>query len=342
MTVLMGVGDPRFFANTGPHGLRAVAAAAGSAVPEEDCRITGLAALEAAGPSEVSFLGASRHAALLEATRARAVLVAQGMEAHVPSGCAALVVPDPFAAWAQVAALFHPQPAPRAGIHRTAVVESCATVDPSAEIGPHAVIEAGARIGPRCRIGPGAVIGAGVVIGADARIGAHVSISHAVLGDRVTVFPGARIGQDGFGFTASAQGFVTTPQLGGVEIGDDVQIGANATVDRGALRSTVIGAGTRLDNLVQVGHNVRIGRHCAIAAQTGLSGTAEIGDFVVIGGQAGVADHMKVGARARVSAQAGVMSEIPAGASVASSPARPVREVFREIAWVKRMAVAKG
>ncbi len=341
MSVRMGVGSPLFFANTGPHGLRAVAAAAGCAEPPaDDCPITGLAALDAARPGEISFLGAPRHAALLDATRAAAVLVTREMAARVPPGCAALVVADPFAAWARVAALFHPLPPLRPGVHPTAVVGDGACLDPTAEIGPHAVIECGARIGPRCRIGPGAMIGAGVAIGADGRIGAHVSISHAVLGDRVTVFPGARIGQDGFGFTPSAQGFVSTPQLGGVVIGDDVHIGANCTIDRGTLRNTEIGAGTRLDNLVQVGHNVRIGRCCAIAAQTGLSGTAEIGDFVMMGGQAGVADHVHVGSGARVSAQAGVMSEIPPRASVAGSPARPVREVFREIAWVKRMAKA--
>jgi UDP-3-O-[3-hydroxymyristoyl] glucosamine N-acyltransferase len=338
MSVPQDVGNPRFFTNTGPHGLRAVAAAAGCDPPEADVPITGLASLEDAVAGEISFLGTSKHAALLQATLASAVLVPADMVARVPVGCAALVIGDPFAGWAKVAALFHPMPKPKPGIHRSAVVEEGAIVDPTAEICAQAVIEAGAEIGAHCRVGPGAVIGAGVVLGAECRIDAHVSISHAVLGARVLVYPGARIGQDGFGFTPSPQGFISTPQLCGVVIGDDVEIGANTTIDRGALRNTVIGAGTRLDNLVQVAHNVRIGRHCAIAAQTGLSGTSELEDFVMMGGQAGVADHVKVGAKARVGAQSGVMSEIAAGAVVVSSPARPVREVFREIAWVKRMA----
>ena len=226
----------------------------------------------------------------------------------------------------------------RPGVHPSAIVAADAVIDPTAEIGPHAVIGALAAIGPRCRIGPGAVIDDGVVLGADCRIGAHASISHAVLGTRVYIYPGARIGQEGFGFTITPRGFVTTPQLCGVVIGDDVEIGANTTIDRGALRDTSIGAGTRIDNLVQIAHNVRIGRHCAIAAQVGISGSAEIGDFVAIGGQAGIADHMRIGAKARVGAQSGVMSEIEAGAVVVSSPARPVREVFREIAVLKKLA----
>ena len=152
------------------------------------------------------------------------------------------------------------------------------------------------------------------------------------------MYPGARIGQEGFGFTIAKSGFRTIPQLAGVVIGDDVEVGANTTIDRGSLRDTVIGAGTRLDNLVQVAHGVHIGRHCAVAAQVGLSGSAEIGDFVVIGGQAGVAEHTTIGTGARVGAQSGVMSTIEPGAVVVSSPARPVKQVFREIATLKRLA----
>ena len=182
------------------------------------------------------------------------------------------------------------------------------------------------------------MIGAGVVLGPECRIGAHVSISHAILGARVYVFPGARIGQEGFGFAISALGFQTVPQLGMVILEDDVEVGANTTIDRGSLRDTVIGAGTRLDNLVQVAHNVRIGRYCAVAALVGISGSAEIGDFVVVGGQVGVADHVRVGTKAQIGAQSGVMSDLDAGAVVIGSPARPAREVFREIAIVKRLA----
>jgi UDP-3-O-[3-hydroxymyristoyl] glucosamine N-acyltransferase len=339
----ISAGNPRFFACTGPHPLAAVAAAAGcgilqSDVSRRDLLLTGLAALETAGPSEISFVGHRRHAAALARTRAGAVLVGPDMQANVPAGTVALVTADPPAGWAQVAKLFHPAQAVSPGIDRSAVVADSAVVDATVEVRAHAVIDAHAEIGPRCKIGPGAVIGEGVVLGPDCRIGAHVSISHAILGARVTIFPGARIGQEGFGFTISPLGFRTVPQLCLVILEDDVEVGANTTIDRGSLRDTVIGAGTRLDNLVQVGHNVRIGRHCAVAALVGISGSAEIGDFVVVGGQAGLADQVRVGARARVGAQAGVMSDIDAGAVVVGSPARPAREVFREIATLKRLA----
>jgi UDP-3-O-[3-hydroxymyristoyl] glucosamine N-acyltransferase len=338
MKQLTGVGNPRFFARTGPHPLAVVAAAAGCAPPPSDVLLTGLAALDAAEPDEVSFLGTPRHAALLERTRAGAVLVHPDMRAHVPACSSMLVTPDPVAGWAQVAALFHPMPCVSPGIHPSAAVAGDAAVHASAEICAQAVIGARAEIGARCKIGPGAIIGEGVVLGPDCRIGPHVSISHALLGARVYVYPGARIGQEGFGFTIASHGFQTVPQLGCVILEDDVEVGANTTIDRGCLRDTVIGAGTRLDNLVQVAHNVRIGRHCAIAALVGISGSVEIGDFVVIAGQAGFADHVRVGARAQVGAQAGVMSDIAAGAVVVGSPARPARDVFREIAMLKKMA----
>ncbi len=338
MTVSDIVGNPRFFANTGPHALCAIAAAAGCEAAAGSVLIAGLASLETATADQISFLGDPRHAAMLEHTHAGAVLVSPGTKDRVPHGSVALVTDDPIAGWARVAALFHPVPALAAGVHRSAVVADDAVVDPTAEVCAQAVIGARAEIGPRCRIGPGAVIGDGVVVGADCRIGSLASISHAVLGARVYVYPGARIGQEGFGFTITARGFLTAPQLCGVIIGDDVEVGANTTIDRGSLRDTVIGAGTRLDNLVQVAHNVRIGRYCAIAAQVGISGSAEIDDFVVVGGQAGIADHMRIGAKARVGAQAGVMSAIPSRAVVVGSPARPAREVFREIATVKRLS----
>jgi UDP-3-O-[3-hydroxymyristoyl] glucosamine N-acyltransferase len=342
MTVSSIVGNPRFFTNTGPHALGVVAAAAGCAAPAEAAFIVGLAPLEAAAREQISFLGNPRHIPMLERTSAGAVLVSPEMRNRVPAGCVALVTDDPCASWARVAALFHPVQGPVAGVHASAIVAEDATVDVTAEICAHAVIGARAEIGPGCCVGPGVVIGDGVVLGADCRIGAHASISHAVLGARVYIYPGVRIGQEGFGFTITARGFLTAPQLGGVVIGDDVEVGANTTIDRGALRDTVIGSGTRIDNLVQIAHNVRIGRHCAIAAQVGISGSAEIDDFVVMGGQAGVADHIHIGTRARIGAQSGVMSEIANGAVVVGSPARHSRDVFRELATLKRLVRRQG
>ena len=332
------VGNARYFANTGPHPLSAIRARLGCEETGPELTVMGLASLEDAGPEHVSFVGHVRHGAALARSRAGAVIVSPALRAQVPAGMAEIVVADPLTGWADVAAMFHPAPDAEAGRHPSAVVARDAEVSPLAEIGPHAVIGARAVVGAGCVIGPGVVIGAGVVLGAGCRIGAHASISHAVLGARVYVYPGARIGQEGFGFSITKAGFRTTPQLAGVEIGDDVEVGANTTIDRGSLRNTVIGAGTRLDNLVQVAHGVRIGRHCAVAAQVGFAGSADIGDFVVIGGQVGVAEHTIVGSGARVGAQSGVMSTIEPGAIVVSSPARPVKQVFREIALLKRLA----
>ncbi len=259
------------------------------------------------------------------------------MVSRVPAGSVALTTGDPYGAWARVAALFHPLPPSRPGIHPSAVVAPGARVDPSAEVGPLAVIGARAEIGPRCIIGAGAVIGDGVVLGPDCRIGTHVSLSHALVGARVVIYPGVRVGQDGFGFAAAGDGFRAVPQLGRVILEDDVSVGANTTIDRGSLHDTVIGAGSCLDNLVQIGHNVHIGRACVVVAMVGISGSTIVEDHVTIGGQAGFVGHIRIGRGARVGAQAGVMSDIAPGAEVVGSPALPVHEFFRQIATLRRL-----
>ncbi len=334
-------GDGRFFARTGPHSLAAVAAVAGGTAGEGDLLLAGIAPLQAAGPDELSFLDNRRYLPALRQTRAGAVIVHPDLAGDVSAGTMAIVTREPYLGWARAAALFFPPPPVRPGVHAAAVVESGAIVDPSAEIGPLAVIGAGAEIGPRCRIGAGAVIGAGVILGADCRVGPHASISHARLGARVYIYPGARIGQEGFGFAIGPAGPVTVPQLGLVIIGDDVEVGANSCVDRGSAQDTVIGMGSRLDNLVQIGHNVQLGRCCVVVAQVGIAGSAIVEDFVQIGGQAGIAGHITIGRGARIGAQAGVMGEIPAGQEWVGSPAMPAREMFRQVALVKRLAMRK-
>ena len=333
------LGDPRFFQRAGPFALRDVALAAGVAVPAASAAMfTGVAPLQTAGVAEISFLHNPRYGAALTGTQAGAVIIGRASLDKVPAGCVALVADDPHQAWAKVASLFHPVPPVTPGIHPSAVVDPAAVVDPSAEIGPLAVVGARAEIGAYCRIGPGAVIGAGVLMGAACRVGALASISHAILGKRVFVYPGARIGQDGFGFAITNTGFLTVPQLGRVLLEDDVEVGANACVDRGAAQDTVIGAGSRLDNLVQIGHNARLGKCCVVVAQAGISGSTVVEDFVQIGAQAGLAGHLTVGARARLGAQCGVMSDVAPGADVVGSPAMPVREFFRNVAVLRRLA----
>lgn len=211
-------------------------------------------------------------------------------------------------------------------------------IDASTEVGPFCVIEAGVSIGPGCRIGPYVSIAKGVQIGKDCRIGAHVSISHALIGDRVHLHPGARLGQEGFSFARTSKGFLTIPQLGRVLIEDDVEIGTNSTIDRGSVRDTVIGAGSRVDNLVQIGHNVRLGKCCVVVAQVGISGSTVLEDFVQVGGQAAFTGHVTIGRGAQVGAQAGVISDVAPGAIVLGSPAQPRQDFFRQVATLKRLA----
>nr|WP_249152839.1 UDP-3-O-(3-hydroxymyristoyl)glucosamine N-acyltransferase [Bradyrhizobium liaoningense] len=335
------LGNPRFFRRSGPFSLAVVASAARGVADEVELLLEGVAPLQTAGPKEVSFLDNRRYASALDQTLAGAVIVHPDMAARVPSKAATIVTNEPYAAWARVAALFHPVPPPSPGIHPSAFVADGALVDPSAEVGPLSVIETGAEIGPGCRIGPCAVIGGGVIVGRDCRIGAHVSLSYALLGARVYVYPGARIGQEGFGFASTKDGFLSVPQLGRVIIEDDVEVGANTTIDRGSSQDTLIGAGSRLDNLVQIGHNVVLGRCCVIVAQVGISGSTVLEDFVRVGGQAGLAGHLRIGRGAEIGAQAGLMSDLDPGAKVLGSPAQPKRDFFRQIATLMKMAKKK-
>jgi UDP-3-O-[3-hydroxymyristoyl] glucosamine N-acyltransferase len=332
------LGDARFFRRCGPFPLAVVASTARGIANDVELLLEGIAPLQTAGPKEVSFLDNRRYASALDQTSAGAVIVHPDIAARVPSTAVKIVTDEPYAAWARVAALFYPVPPPSPGIHPSAIVAEGALVDPSAEVGPLCVIGSGTEIGPGCRIGPCAVIGSGVAIGRDCRIGAHVSLSHALVGARVFIYPGARIGQEGFGFAYTKDGFLSVPQLGRVILEDDVEVGANTTIDRGSSHDTVIGAGSRLDNLVQIGHNVALGRCCVIVSQVGISGSTVLEDFVRVGGQAGLAGHLRIGKSAEIGAQAGLMSDIAPGARVVGSPAQPIKDFFRQIATLRRLS----
>lgn len=334
-------GDPRFFRCAGPFALAAVVDAAGADAPPRRLTLHRVAPLAAATQQDVSFcLNGRKHLAALAATQAAAVIVHPDMAGKVPDTAVGVVASDPLVAWTHVAALFHPAPPVRPGIHPSAVVAATARIDPSAEVGPLSVVGDHVVIGPRGRIGAMAVIGDGVVIGRDARIGPHASVSHALIGDRVYIYPGARVGQEGFGFAITPEGFHTVPQLGRVLIENDVEVGANTTIDRGTLEDTVIGAGTRIDNQVQIGHNVRLGKACVLVSQVGISGSTVLEDHVVVAGQAGIAGHLRVGAGSRIGGQAGVMADIPPRSDVVGAPAQPVKVFFRELATIRRLARA--
>ncbi|UPY35950.1 UDP-3-O-(3-hydroxymyristoyl)glucosamine N-acyltransferase [Sediminicoccus sp. KRV36] len=336
--------DPRFLGPARPLTLAAILAASGGqpggdAGADAGRVFAGVAPLSTATPDQVSYCESRAYAQTLAESQAGLVLVPGEFAAQVPAGCIAVICRNPALAFGLVAAQFHPKPSPDGQIHPSATIHPEARIGAGTEIGPHAVIEAGAEIGRNCRIGPFALIGHHVVLGDDCVIHSHCSVTHAVLGRGVVLHPGARIGQEGFGFTVTEDGrFVTAPQLGSVRLGDGVEIGANSCVDRGSLGETVLGPGTRLDNLVQVGHNVRTGRGCILVAQVGVSGSTTLGDYVTAGGQSGFAGHLKIGSKVRIGAQAGVMNDIPPGIEILGSPAAPKKEVIRSMLVLKRLS----
>jgi UDP-3-O-[3-hydroxymyristoyl] glucosamine N-acyltransferase len=305
--------------------------------------IRNIAPLDTAGAADLSFLDNSKYASALATTRAGACLVAPRFIEQAPRHVVALETPQPYPAFVAVTRKLFANLLRPSSLFGTAGRAANAQIDPSARVeagvtvDPLAVIGARAEIGAGTLIGPGAVIGPDVHIGRDCAVGAHVSILHALIGDRVIVHPGVRIGQDGFGFLPSPQGHKKIPQTRRVIIQDEVEIGANTTIDRGATRDTIIGEGTKIDNLVQIGHNVSIGRHCLIVSQVGISGSVTVGDFAVLAGQVGVADHLTIGEGAILGARAGVMSNVPAGARWAGFPAEPAIDWKRGQATVRRL-----
>jgi UDP-3-O-[3-hydroxymyristoyl] glucosamine N-acyltransferase len=308
-----------------------------------DRRIRNVAPLDSAGASDLSFLDNSKYIGELATTRAGACLIAPRFVEQAPRQVVVLETPQPYPAFVAVTRkLFANMLRPKSlfginGRAATAEIDPSARLEADVTIDPHAVIGARAQIGTGTLIGPGAVIGPGVHIGRHCAVGAHASILHALIGDRVIIHPGARIGQDGFGFLPSRQGHQKIPQTRRVIIQDDVEIGANTTIDRGATRDTVIGEGTKIDNLVQIGHNVSIGRHCVIVSQVGISGSVTIGDFAMLGGQVGIADHLTIGEGAMLGAKAGVMSNVPAGGRWGGFPAEPAIDWKRGQAIVRRL-----
>jgi UDP-3-O-[3-hydroxymyristoyl] glucosamine N-acyltransferase len=337
--------DPRFYDNRGPFTLADVCRHSKVPLPDHadgNTQILDLATLDGAGEKHLTFCIGKTAAKALANTKAGFCFIAADT-AKLPRPAATIAVPCESANHAFAAALnlFYPDSGLAMWPHQIAI-------DPSAKIGdgvmlaPGVVIGPHAEIGERTVLGPNSVIGRGVAIGRDCQIGSNVSIADAYIGDGVTILPGAQIGQPGFGFASGAGGHIKIPQIGRVIIQDKVEIGAGTTIDRGAIGDTVVGEGTKIDNLVQIGHNTHIGRHCVIVAQVGISGSCEIGDFVVLGGQAGVADHAKLGAGARFSAKSGITpGEWAGGQDYGGFPARPMKDWRRELATLAIMARRK-
>ena len=299
--------------------------------------VTGIAAPEDAGSEDLIYVEAAKHKERAEKSAARCAIVAEGIELR---GKTTLVVAQPKLAFAKAAEQLEAPRRIAEGRHGTAVVDASATLAEGVTVGPYAVIEADVKIGEDSEIGAFCFIGRGARIGQACRLFSRVDLyAGAKLGNRVTVHSGAVIGGDGFGYVVDAGRYMKFPQVGTVEIGDDVEIGSNATIARGSLGKTRIDRGVKLDNMVHVAHNVHIGEDTIIAAQTGISGSCEIGDHVIIGGQVGVADRCTIESGSIVGAQAGIPTgkKIRAGETVWGTPARPLARFKRQYAWFERL-----
>lgn len=309
-------------------------------------RVVNVAPLDRASPHDIAFFDNKNFAKDAAATHAAVCLTRADLTALLPARTTALIVREPFRAFVQVSrALFPDSLRPismvSAGATAGAHIDETARLESGATVEPGAVIGAGAEIGSGTVIGATAVIGSGVRIGRDCSIGASAVISNSLIGDRVIIHPGCKIGQDGFGYVMGGTGHLKVPQIGRVIIQDDVEIGAGTTIDRGAIRDTVIGEGTKIDNLVQIGHNVSIGRHCVLVAFTGISGSATLEDYVAMGARAGAIPNVTIGEGSQIAASSNVATDVPPGSRWGGSPAKPMRQWLREIKMVERAARQK-
>ena len=336
--------DSRFHKKTAPKTLGELAEISGADIgsgSDSGRLIHDVAPLDSAGPEHISFLDNAKYRDDFKVTKAGACIVGPDMVEFAPAGLSLLVSKATYKAYALVAQAFYPEPYPAASVSAHARIGKDVVLGDGCIIADGVVIGEGTQIGAGAWIEANTVIGAHVKIGSASRIGANCVVSHALIGDHVFIYPGCCIGQDGFGFAIDPKGYVKIPQLGRVVIEDGVQIGANCTIDRGAGPDTMIGQGSWLDNMVQVAHNVKIGKGCVIAAQCGISGSTVLEDYVVMGGQVGIAGHLRMGKGARIGAKSGILRDVPAGQEYMGYPVMPIRQFYKQVAYLNRIITKK-
>ncbi len=331
--------DKRFFINNGPFSLEKIAEICEAELKDitaKEVMIKELATIGSAKEGDICFFYDKKQKAKAAEIKSSAVVTTEELAPLIPSGVVVLVCANPHLGFVKLNYAMYSEPKPEAGVSPSAKISSSAQIGEGCYIGDNVVIEDNVKIGSNCVIEANAVISRGCEIGNNCRIGVGAHVSHCLMGNDCFIYGGARIGWDGFGFMLINGQHKRIPQLGRVIIGNDVEIGANACVDRGALDDTVIGDGCRIDDLVMVAHNVKLGRGCILVSQTGIAGSCTFGDYVVCGGQTGFADHLNIGSGAQVGAQSGIMRDIEPGAVVMGSPAVPIKDFMRQVSYLQK------
>ncbi len=336
--------DPSFYNKSGPFTLGEIANLSEAELSDPkhaSLIITDISTLGKASTGHISCLHNSKYIGNLTNTQASACILQAEHIKNAPPHLALLIAKHPYRSFGIIAKLFYPTEVKNSFISPSAVIHPTAKIGKNCSIGHGSIIEENVTIGDYCQIDAHCVISKGVILGESCRISACVTISHTIMGNFVFIKPGARIGQPGFGFHMDEKGHFDIPQLGRVMIGNDVHIGANTTVDRGSELDTVIGSGTRIDNLVQIAHNAEVGENCVLVAQSGIAGSTKLGRFVIVAGQVGIAGHLNIGDKVRIAAQSGIMRDVAAGETIAGSPAVPIRDWHKQTIAITQMIKGK-
>lgn len=332
--------DTQFYINNGPFTLQRIEEICEAQLADKSkaqTEVKEVASMLKAGADEICFFYDKKAKEKAAEIKATACVTTAELEAFVPAGVIKLITANPKVAFLKLMQAMYAEKTPRGNIASTAKIHPSAIIGEDTFVGEYAVIGEKVRIGSHCQIEAGVVIADGCQIGDNCRIGANASVSYTIMGNDCYIYAGARIGQDGFGFQVINGKHQRIPQVGRVIIGNDVEIGANSCVDRGALDDTVIGDGCRIDNLVQVAHNDKLGKGCVVVAQTGIAGSCTFGDYVVCGGQTGFADHLTIGSGAQIGAQSGLIKDVEPGAIMMGYPAIPIKDFMRQVATLQKM-----